>query len=139
MLDYEWFPFFLEDSTVSEREASVLPFTWSDFHAGSRFACFTIPEEKRGLLVVTAHSFLYFSGAKKSEDWMNSGMTCSHSQSRCPLICTTGRVGRDPLYPLCLKKRSSLHLGSHALAFDDSCGTCCQFWIKSRSSESPYI
>ena len=47
---------------------------------------FTLPEEKRGLLVVTARSFLYLSGAKKSEDWMNIGMKRSHSQSRCSLI-----------------------------------------------------
>ena len=69
---------------------------------------------------------------------MNTGMKHSHSQSRCSLIRTKGRVGRDPLHPLCFKKKSSLHLGSRALAFDASCGTCCQFWIESRSSESPY-
>ena len=70
------------------------------------------PEEKRGLLVVT--------GAKKSEDWMNTGMRRRHSQSPCSLIRAKGRVGRDPLHPLCLKK-SSLHLGSRTLAFDASC------------------
>ena len=111
---------------------------WSDFHAGSRFARFTISKEKRGLLEVTARSFLYFSGAKKSEDWMNIGMKRSHSQSRCSLIRTKGRVGRDPVHPLCFLKKSSLHLGSRALAFDASYGTCYQCWIKSRSSGSPY-
>ena len=33
--------------------------SWGDFHTRSRFARFTIPDEKRGLLVVTARSFLH--------------------------------------------------------------------------------
>ena len=64
-------PFFLRDSRASETRARVkitprekgetlislsplrLTFlAWDDFHARSRFACFTIPEEKWGLLVV---------------------------------------------------------------------------------------
>ena len=75
---------------------------------------------------------------------MNIGMKRSHSQSQCSLIPgahqirTKGRVGRDPVHPLCFKKKSSLHLGSRALAFDASYGTCYQCWIKSRSSGSPY-
>ena len=89
-------------ATRGERLAFL---AWGDFHAGSRFARFTLPEEKRGLLVVTARSFLYLSGAKKSEDWMNIGMKRSHSQSRCSLIRTKGRVGRDPVHPLCFKKK----------------------------------
>ena len=43
-------PFFLRDSRASETRAPFL--AWGDFHARSRFACSTIPEEKWGLLVV---------------------------------------------------------------------------------------
>ena len=61
-LDYEWSPFFLRDSRASETRARVkiTPrekggkggfLAWGDFHARSRFARSTIPEEKWGLLV----------------------------------------------------------------------------------------
>ena len=111
---------------------------WSDFHAGSRFARFTIPEEKRGLLEVTARSFLYFSGGKKirrlDEYWYETQSLSipvfSNSHSR--------KSRKRPTSSSLFKKKVSLHLGSRALAFDASYGTCCQFWIKSRSSESPY-
>ena len=58
-LDYEQSPFFLRDSRASETRARVKitsrvsPFlAWGDFHARSRFARSTFPEEKWGLLVV---------------------------------------------------------------------------------------
>ena len=59
-VDYEQSPCFLRDSRVSEQRARVkithptrLAFlAWGDFHARSRFARSTIPEEKWGLLVV---------------------------------------------------------------------------------------
>ena len=57
-LDYEWSPFFLRDSRASEMRARVKitprekKLAWGDFHARSRFARSTIPEEKWGLLVV---------------------------------------------------------------------------------------
>ena len=57
-LDYEWSPFFLRDSRASETRARVkIPprekrLAWGDFHARSRFARSTIPEEKWRLLVV---------------------------------------------------------------------------------------
>ena len=38
--------------TQERRDAVVREGAWSDFHAYSRFARSTIPEEKRGLLVV---------------------------------------------------------------------------------------
>ena len=65
-LDYEWSSLFLGDSRASEtrvrvkitpgekrRHAAGREFlAWGDFHARSRFARCTIPEEKWGLLVV---------------------------------------------------------------------------------------
>ena len=57
-LDYEWSPFFFRDSRASETRARVKitprekRLAWGDFHARSRFARSTIPEEKWGLLVV---------------------------------------------------------------------------------------
>ena len=45
-LDYEQSPFFLRDSKARERRGRVL--TRGDFHALSRFASSTIPEEKWG-------------------------------------------------------------------------------------------
>ena len=56
-LDYEWSPFFFRDSRASETRARVKitprekRLAWGDFHARSRFARSTIPEEKWGLLV----------------------------------------------------------------------------------------
>ena len=59
IVEQEQSPFFLRDSRASERRARVkiTPFEKSETHLGegkisSRFARSTIPEEKRGLLVV---------------------------------------------------------------------------------------
>ena len=46
LLDYEWSPFFLRDSRA-KRNASA-----RENQTGSRFARFTIPEGKGGILVV---------------------------------------------------------------------------------------
>ena len=52
-VEYELSPFFLRDSRASETRASVKTTpTWGDFHARSRFARSTIPEEKWRQLVV---------------------------------------------------------------------------------------
>ena len=57
-LDYEWSPFFFRDTHASETRARVKitprekRLAWGDFHARSRFARSSIPEEKWGLLVV---------------------------------------------------------------------------------------
>ena len=76
-LDYEQSPFFLRDSRATETRARqkitphefsprrVSPFlAWGDFHARSRFACSTIPEENWGLLVVTP-GLAFFAGYYK--------------------------------------------------------------------------
>ena len=51
-LDYEYSPFSLKDSSCKASETRNAFLAWDDFHARSPFARSTIPEDKRGLLVV---------------------------------------------------------------------------------------
>ena len=71
--DYEQSPLFLRDSRASEtrKRLKITPRekrrqAWGDFHARSRFAPSTIPEEKWGPLVVQGHfdSFQRFITSK---------------------------------------------------------------------------